>query len=54
MLDSTGKAWLGTDLVPVEDALHESIQWHSQNPEGVILIIPDKRSPMEPFIQIMD
>lgn len=54
VLDSTGGVWLGNQGASSSQAVETAIQWHRSNPEGTILIVPDKRSPMEPFIFIMD
>lgn len=54
LLDSNGTAWLGNQSVNIEQALQSAVAWHRQEPEGTILIVPDKRSPMEPFIFLMD
>jgi len=54
VLDSSGVAWLGTQRVTLEKAIAAATDWHHHEPEGTILIVPDKRSPMDPFIRLMD
>ncbi len=54
LLDSTGQAWLGARATSIPLALQEASEWSRQNAQGSILIVPDKRSPMGPFVQLLD
>lgn len=54
VIDSTGQMYLGATSMTLTELLSETKRWYSSHPRGAILIIPDKRSPMEPFIRIMD
>lgn len=54
VLDSAGTPWLGSQAVTVVQAVKDASLWHQGQPGGTILVVPDKRSPMDPFIQIMD
>lgn len=54
VIDSAGSAWLGTQVLSVEKTVEAAVLWHKGQPGGTILVVPDKRAPMDPFIQIMD
>jgi biopolymer transport protein ExbD len=54
VLDSVGIPWLGNQPRTVTESVQAATLWYKGQPGGTILVVPDKRSPMEPFIQIMD
>ena len=54
LLDSSGGIWLGNQSATVESAVAAAEIWRKSEPEGTILIVPDQRSPMEPFIHLVD
>lgn len=54
LLDSKGTFWLGENQVALEDLVPQVKVWSETNPEGVVLLIPDKRAEMDNFIQLLD
>lgn len=54
MIDSSGLLYIGEKALPIQTVLAEVKPWYTEHPNGAILILPDKKSPMEPFIQLMD
>jgi len=54
VIDSLGTPWLGTQSRTVAESVQAAALWYQGQPGGTILVVPDKRSPMDPFIQIMD
>jgi len=54
VLDSAGNLYIGQSPLAMEDVIREVKNWQATHVGGAVLIIPDKRSPMEPFIQLAD
>jgi biopolymer transport protein ExbD len=54
LVDSTGNYWLEEEIVAMDKLVTTIKQWNSLNPQGAILIVPDKRGQMDPFIQLLD
>jgi len=54
LVDSTGQYWFGEEAMILEKLVPQIQQWNSTNPQGAILLVPDKRGQMDPFVQLLD
>jgi biopolymer transport protein ExbD len=54
LLDSAGGFWLGEDRLALDILVPEVKSWTVTNPEGVVLLIPDKRAEMDGFVKLLD
>ena len=54
LLDSTGSYWVEESKFDLPQIVKQIESFQLQNSEGVILIVPDKRSEMDTFVQLVD
>ena len=54
LVDSTGNYWLEEEVMALEKLVPTIQQWNASNPKGAILLVPDKRGQMDPFVQLLD
>ncbi len=54
LLDSAGAFWVGEEKLVVEAIVPMVKDWTINFPDGVVLLIPDKRAEMDHFIHLLD
>ncbi|MGL1933517.1 MAG: biopolymer transporter ExbD [Fibrobacterales bacterium] len=53
-IDSMGGYWLLEQSLKLGAIITQTQEWFEGNPEGMVLIIPDKAVKMDSFIQLID
>lgn len=54
LVDSTGNYWLEEEVMAIEKLVPTIKEWNTSNPKGAILLVPDKRGQMDPFVKLLD
>ena len=54
LVDSTGQYWIEEEILELEKLVPKIQQWNQANPTGAILLVPDKRGQMDPFVKLLD
>lgn len=54
LVDSIGNYWVEEEVMALEKLVPTIKEWNTLNPQGAILLVPDKRGQMDPFVQLLD
>lgn len=54
LVDSLGNYWIDEEVLVMDKLVPKILEWNNLNPQGAILLVPDKRGQMDPFVQLLD
>ena len=54
LLDSAGTFWIDESSIALKELVPRVKDWSHSFPEGIVLLVPDKRAEMNNFVQLLD